>query len=55
MEEEDDDDDEDGLGPALVELADCLAELGVPAPSLADEVRLPEFAWASDWVAVWDF
>lgn len=44
---------EDGIGP---EVLDCLlAELGAPAPSLADEVRLPEFAWSSGWVAVWDF
>jgi hypothetical protein len=41
-----------GMAP---ELLDCLAELGDPAPSLADEVRLPGFAWSSGWVAVWDF
>jgi hypothetical protein len=43
---------DDGMGP---ELLDCLAELGAPAPSLAEEVRLPEFAWSSGCVAVWDF
>lgn len=51
--------DAGGLGPALlvpVEVADCLAELGVPAPSLAAEVRLPEFAWSSPgWAAGCDF
>lgn len=46
---------DDELGPELLELAACLAELVVPAPSLADEVRLPEFGWSSDWFAVWDF
>lgn len=37
---------EDGTEP---ELLDCLAEFGDPAPSLADEVRLPGPAWSSDW------
>lgn len=43
------------MGAEVVELADCLLELVAPAPSLADEVRVPEFAWSSDWLAVWDF
>jgi hypothetical protein len=43
---------EDEMGPELV---GCVAEFGAPAPSLADEVRLPEFACSSGCVAVWDF
>lgn len=42
---------EDDTGPGLLEVAELVA----PAPSLADEVRLPEFAWSSGWFAVWDF
>ena len=40
-----------------VERADCLVELAVPAaaPSLADEVRLTEFEWSSEWFTFWDF
>jgi hypothetical protein len=44
--------DEEGMAP---ELLDCLVEFGDPAPSLAEEVRLPEFAWSSGWVADGDF
>lgn len=43
--------DEEETAP---ELLDCLVEFGDPAPSLADEVRLPEFAWSSGWVAEGD-
>ena len=45
-------DEEDEMGP---ESAAWLAGFGAPAPSLASEVRLAEFACSSGWVAVWDF
>lgn len=47
--------DEDGMESGILGLAECLIELVTPAPSLADEVRLPEFAWSSDGLTVWDF
>ena len=41
----------------VVERADCLVELAAaaPAPSLADEVRLTEFEWSSEWFTFWPF
>lgn len=46
---------EGDMAPELAELADCLVGLVAPAPSLADELRLPEVAWSSGWFAVCDF
>lgn len=41
----------------VVVVADCLVELAVPvpAPSLAEEVRLTECDWSSELFPFWDF
>lgn len=39
----------------LLELFDCLVDADAPAPSLAEEVRLPELDCSSGCVAGWDF
>ena len=49
---EEEEEAEDEMGP---EPAAWLAGFGAPAPSLASEVRLAEFACSSGWVTVWDF
>jgi hypothetical protein len=45
---------DDGAGAELLD--ELVDGFGAPAPSLAaGEMRLPEFAWSSGWVTVWDF